>query len=832
MFRGRCASVRLACLVLLAVLALIALGPAGAAAQLSLPLGTLPDPTLLPTATTSQLPLTTVYNALNVPSIAAGGYYLDPTTGVRIYKLTSASFPTPSPNWGHDYSEGGDEVSLPYNGETRAVLLRQNGTSGGPWWLVDFTPGGGVSNPRQLTGILSPWIDLAFAFSNNPATPYYAYVSNGASIIRFDIRTMTQADGDGWPITDSNATWLHQSENDGFFTWMRGVNGPTVVGYEPSTRTLKTYTNSGVNEPRIDRAGRYIGLSMTTPPNGLVVWDWQTNTVPWSTSGDPGIPFAHNASLRDRWVVVDWNLSFPDQFATFTPPVPNSGTQVGGPAPATTVHGNGNWIQHPASGDLNDQWALFLHYGSLQPTGSSWLAPGGMIFMTPNGQRRLLGHPYNATTVYNYFSFAKVSPDGQYVMFTSDMDGSGRSDVFLAEVPVQSGSTDTTPPTVSITSPGAGATVSGTITVSANGTDNVGVAGVQFKLDGANLGAETTIPPYSISWNTATTGNGSHALTAVARDTAGNSTVSAAITVTVNNNVVTDITPPAISSISASTVSSSGATITWTTDEASDSQVEYGLTTAYGSAMPLNTSMVTSHSQSLSGLAASTLYHYRVRSRDAAGNLATSGDFTFTTLASSPNPGLAAYWAFEEGTGTTAADSSGNGNTGTLVNGPAWTAGRIGQGLAFDGLTNYVTVPSTAALNAYPLTVAVWMKTDSTTGVRGVVNKYLAGSYNGYQVFLNNGNLCAWYLRDAANYVYDGSGCPFNLAGYTDNQWHHVVYVVDASGGRLYVDGVQKGSLAWTGTAGPPSTTQPIHLAHYPGAFGGAEYFPGSTLAR
>lgn len=191
------------------------------------------------------------------------------------------------------------------------------------------------------------------------------------------------------------------------------------------------------------------------------------------------------------------------------------------------------------------------------------------------------------------------------------------------------------------------------------------------------------------------------------------------------------------------------------------------------------------------------------------------------------NTGLVGYWKLDEGSGTTATDSSGNGNTGTLVNGPTWTAGRIGQGLAFDGLTNYVTVPSTAALNAYPLTVAVWMKTNSTTGVRGVVNKYLAGSYDGYQVFLNNGNLCAWYLRDTANYVYDGSGCPFNLAGYTDNQWHHVAFVVDASGGRLYVDGLVKGSLAWTGTAGPPSTAQPIHLGHYPGAFGGAEYFPG-----
>src|SRR5713226_2217327 len=79
---------------------------------------------------------------------------------------------------------------------------------------------------------------------------------------------------------------------------------------------------------------------------------------------------------------------------------------------------------------------------------------------------------------------------------------------------------DTTPPTVSITSPASGATVSGTISVTATASDDVAVAGVQFKLDGANLGAEVTAAPYSVSWDTTTASNGSHTLTAVARDAA------------------------------------------------------------------------------------------------------------------------------------------------------------------------------------------------------------------------------------------------------------------------------------------------------------------------
>jgi hypothetical protein len=94
-----------------------------------------------------------------------------------------------------------------------------------------------------------------------------------------------------------------------------------------------------------------------------------------------------------------------------------------------------------------------------------------------------------------------------------------------------------------------------------------------------------------------------------------------------------DTTPPAISSVTSSAIAQSGATVTWMTNEAADSQVDYGMTTSYGSSTMLNTTMTTSHSQSLQGLSSSTTYHYRARSGDAAGNLATSGDYTFTTPA-------------------------------------------------------------------------------------------------------------------------------------------------------------------------------------------------------
>jgi concanavalin A-like lectin/glucanase superfamily protein len=150
----------------------------------------------------------------------------------------------------------------------------------------------------------------------------------------------------------------------------------------------------------------------------------------------------------------------------------------------------------------------------------------------------------------------------------------------------------------------------------------------------------------------------------------------------------------------------------------------------------------------------------------------------------------------------------------------------VGAGLAFDGVDDHVAVPHQAQLDSYPVTVGAWFRTTSAAGLEGIVNKYVAGSYDGYQVFLLNGNLCAWYIRDQVNHVYDGSDCTFNVAGLNDGQWHHAVFVVDPVGGRLYVDGLLKGSQPWTGAAGAVTTTQELRFGDYPGATGGG-FFQG-----
>ncbi len=143
-------------------------------------------------------------------------------------------------------------------------------------------------------------------------------------------------------------------------------------------------------------------------------------------------------------------------------------------------------------------------------------------------------------------------------------------------------------------------------------------------------------------------------------------------TVTVNTGEVTtanlvlsgtDMAPPVISAVIAADVAFASATISWATDELADSVVEFGVDTGYGGSVT-SAELVIDHSIALTGLTSSTTYHFRVRSTDASGNEAVSGDFTFTTTASgvvndiiidNPQATISGSWS----TGSSSADKYG-----------------------------------------------------------------------------------------------------------------------------------------------------------------------------
>jgi hypothetical protein len=199
---------------------------------------------------------------------------------------------------------------------------------------------------------------------------------------------------------------------------------------------------------------------------------------------------------------------------------------------------------------------------------------------------------------------------------------------------------DTVKPTAAITWPTRNAsyvTSSSPIDIQGTATDNVAVTQVRW----ANNKGGNGVASGTTSWDAPgiPLQNGDNVITVTASDAAGNAGT-AALTVTYSPS---DTTPPIISAVTAR-VSATGAIISWTTNEPADSQVDYGRYSAYGESTAPDANLVTEHSQTLSGLTARTGYHFRIRSRDASGNLAASQDYTFRTGSSDTTSRLILYY--------------------------------------------------------------------------------------------------------------------------------------------------------------------------------------------
>ena len=176
-----------------------------------------------------------------------------------------------------------------------------------------------------------------------------------------------------------------------------------------------------------------------------------------------------------------------------------------------------------------------------------------------------------------------------------------------------------------------------------------------------------------------------------------------------------------------------------------------------------------------------------------------------------------AVFHFNEGTGTAVADATGNGYNGSLVGTPAWTSdSQFGKALDLTGTSGYVQTSLTAA-QPLPVSVEAWVKT-TQTGTGGIVNKYVGGSYNGFQVFMNSGHLSGWYATSPGNRITrtDGSTDPDLVI--SDGAWHHTVTVFDTTGTTHYVDGAFADHAGWTGAPGDSFETTPLRIGTYAGA--------------
>ena len=226
-----------------------------------------------------------------------------------------------------------------------------------------------------------------------------------------------------------------------------------------------------------------------------------------------------------------------------------------------------------------------------------------------------------------------------------------------------------------------------------------------------------------------------------------------------------------------------------------------------------------------SGLSAGTSYTYRVRATDAAGNLsAYSGEVSASTPAVAP--GLIAAYGFAEGSGTTTADASGNGLTGSLQN-ATWTAsGRDGNALVFNGTTSYVDL---GTLSAFPLT-------SSSTWSAWVFPT--ANPSDDGQIIAKSSNTDGWQLKTTPDTgartfgvaVSNGSSQAqrYSKTVLSLNTWYYVAGVYNATSQTLdiYVNGVlDNGTLA--GTV-PATQNNPASINVNIGRRQGGYYFIGT----
>jgi len=164
--------------------------------------------------------------------------------------------------------------------------------------------------------------------------------------------------------------------------------------------------------------------------------------------------------------------------------------------------------------------------------------------------------------------------------------------------------------------------------------------------------------------------------------------------------------------------------------------------------------------------------------------------------------GLVALWHLNEGGGSTVSDSSGNGNTGTLINGTTWVDGKFGKALSFDGVNDYVEVANSASLDltGNEITMEAWVYGSFPTNYKRyvVINKYKR-SVGGYGLIIYrhsspSGNARAYLNTDT------GRSEGFCIGVVSQNNWTHIAFTWNSPNGSLYINGVKKSDCELNGS--------------------------------
>ena len=503
------------------------------------------------------------------------------------------------------------EVAMAYNGQdglTAHIRARLTATGitweswnyfaeGAATWAIPRAVALGLSTGKYIHSggpTLQQEVDANARRSNNPDTST-AWTSGFSSVAVIDNSMINQSNAIAFaPL--ANNVMLAVYDNGG------GVS------------TCYNCGQTGAPEPNLTNLGY-----KKSNAGGA----WPTVPVGTQTGGD-GTVFSTSATIdQNDWALVPVNTTTIRAYRRnaggtgIDAAAYNTASNTWSSAPAPPPFGAGQAFKSRAglfgANDGSSTWLFVVNTNAANSilysrydgtTWSSWAAVPG----TDSG-----------THLRRFISGAPIVAAGQVGLIWTE--GSSPYDVFTTSLSI---APDTTPPAVSLLAPAYGSTVFGAVSISASASDDRGVSGVQFKLDGANIGPVQTTPPFQYTWDSRTVANGTHSIAAVAADAAGN-TSTASASVSVSNG-------PLITGVSASSITQSSAVISWTTDVNATSVVDFGATTAYGQNRN-DPTLVTAHQVTLAPLNSATTYYYRVTSANAADISTVTGEHTFTTAA-------------------------------------------------------------------------------------------------------------------------------------------------------------------------------------------------------
>ncbi|MGD8787010.1 MAG: hypothetical protein PVJ60_06270, partial [Phycisphaerales bacterium] len=176
-----------------------------------------------------------------------------------------------------------------------------------------------------------------------------------------------------------------------------------------------------------------------------------------------------------------------------------------------------------------------------------------------------------------------------------------------------------------------------------------------------------------------------------------------------------------------------------------------------------------------------------------------------TNTAIAQDPDLVGHWKLDDGSGTVAVDSSGNGNDGTLQGDPQWVTGQIDGALEFDGNGDYVDCGNDSIFDiTEEITLAVWVNANDLNN--GEHNCWLGKGDNAYAIKHQSGNNLEFF-------IYDGD---WHSTNYTTNieslngEWHHMAGTYDGNALKFYLDGVLSVTTTYASSIG--TATHNVYL--------------------